>query len=404
MIEAGTSVVFPGLVDTHVHVNEPGRTGWEGFASATRAAAAGGVTCLLDMPLNSLPPTLNPAALALKRRAAEGQCAIDVGFLGGVVPGNTADLPALQAEGVFGFKCFLCPSGVDEFPPVGINELEEALPVLAVSDALLMAHAELPEELLPPSGDPRDYGTWLGSRPVRAEVEAVQQLIFLARRTGARIHVVHVSAPESARLIREARESGVRISGETCPHYLRFTAEGIPAGATELKCAPPIRDRAAREGLWRALQDGSLGMVVSDHSPAPPDLKRREEGNFLLAWGGIASLQLRLPIMWTLARNRGIELDALVPWLCAAPAALAGLSHRKGELVPGRDADLVVWNPEEAFTVTEELLRHRWTLTPWLGHRLAGVVEATYLRGVPIYRQGAPDPPASGMLLSRRDS
>jgi allantoinase len=407
LMEAGDALVFPGLVDTHVHVNEPGRTEWEGFATATRAAAAGGVTTLLDMPLNSIPPTISVAALETKRAAARGRCAVDTGFLGGLVPGNGAELAPLHSAGIFGFKCFLCPSGVEEFPPMSPGGLREAAPALAALDALLMVHAEWPPALEGAAGNPgdrRSHAAWLAGRPVTAETEAVRFLIGLARDSGLRVHVVHVSASETIDLIDAARAEGIRMTAETCPHYLGFAAEEIPDGATEYKCAPPIREARHREGLWEALARGRLDAVVSDHSPAPPAMKRREEGDFLRAWGGIASLQLRLPAVWTGARARGYPPERLASWLCAGPARLAGLAGRKGIIAAGHDADLVVWHPEKEFVVSETVLRHRHSITPWLGRTLAGVVEATYLRGERIYARGAADQPPRGRLLTRLDS
>jgi allantoinase len=407
LVEAGEALVFPGLVDTHVHVNEPGRTEWEGFDTATRAAAAGGVTTILDMPLNSIPPTTTVAALERKRATGRSRCAVDTGFLGGLVPGNAAELASLHAAGVFGFKCFLCPSGVDEFPPMSPEDLRGAASGLAALDALLMVHAEWPpalERAGEPLGDPRRYGTWLASRPIAAETEAVRFLIDLARETGLRIHVVHVSAPETLELISLARAEGVRITAETCPHYLVFAAEEIPDGATEFKCAPPIREARCREGLWEALARGQLDGVVSDHSPAPPATKLSKEGDFLRAWGGIASLQLRLPAVWTAAQARGYSPASLAPWLCGGPAHLAGLAGRKGAIAPGQDADLVLWRPEKEFVVKQTDIRHRHSTTPWLGRTLAGVVEATYLRGEQVYAPGAADQPVRGRLLTRLDS
>jgi allantoinase len=407
LVDAGDALVFPGLVDTHVHVNEPGRTEWEGFSTATRAAAAGGVTTLLDMPLNSIPPTTTVAALEAKRDAALGRCAVDTGFLGGLVPGQAAELSPLHSAGVFGFKCFLCPSGVDEFPPMSPRDLREAAPTLAALNALLMVHAEWPPTLelaAEISGDRRSYATWLAGRPVAAETEAVRFLIGLARESGLRVHVVHVSASETIELIDAARADGVRITAETCPHYLGFAAEEISDGATEYKCAPPIRESRHREALWDGLARDRLDAVVSDHSPAPPALKLRGQGDFLRAWGGIASLQLRLPAVWTGARGRGYPPERLARWLCAGPARLAGLAGRKGGIAAGFDADLVLWHPEQEFVVSHSELRHRHPITPWLGRTLAGVVEATYLRGERVYARGAADQPVRGRLLSRLDS
>jgi allantoinase len=407
VIEAQDAWILPGLVDSHVHVNQPGRTDWEGFETATRAAAAGGVTTILDMPLNSIPPTTSAAALQTKRAAARGRCAVDTGFLGGLVPGNAAELPRLHAAGVFGFKCFLCPSGVEEFSATSPAALREAAPVLAALDTVLMAHAEWPpvlERFAVTSGHPRDYATWLRTRPAAAETEAVDFLIDLAREFGLRVHVVHASAAETIELIATARAEGVPVTVETCPHYLTFAAEEIRAGATEYKCAPPIREARQRERLWDALAHGRVDAVVSDHSPAPPAMKLPAEGDFLRAWGGIASLQLRLPAVWTGARARGYPPERLAEWLSAGPARLAGLHRRKGAIAPGRDADLVLWHPDQEFVVEESMLRHRHGLTPFLGRTLAGVVEETYLRGVRVYARGAADQPARGRLLSRLDS
>jgi allantoinase len=407
VVEAGDTVVFPGLVDTHVHVNDPGRADWEGFPSATRAAAAGGVTSILDMPLNSIPATTSVAALEAKRAAAVGRCAVDTGFLGGFIGSNLDELGPLHHAGVFAFKCFLCPSGVDEFPAVTAADLRRAAPVLAGLGALLMVHAELPDVLegaAATAGDPRSHRTWLSSRPVEAETAAVELLIEVARESGLRAHVVHVSAPETAELIDAARVSGVPMTAETCPHYLGFAAEEIPEGATEFKCAPPIRERHRRDGLWDALATGRLQAVVSDHSPAPASLKLRDEGDFLRAWGGVASLQLRLSAVWTGAAALGMGLEQLAEWLSAGPARLVGLERRKGGIARGRDADLVLWNPEEEFVVEESMLRHRHRLTPWLGRRLRGTVQATYLRGSQIYARHGSDEPPSGRLLSRLDA
>jgi allantoinase len=405
--EAHDAVIMPGLVDTHVHVNEPGRTAWEGFTSATRAAAAGGVTTLVDMPLNSIPATVNRSALGSKRAAAQGQCAVDVGFLGGVVGGvvtaRAAEIAELHDAGVLGFKCFLVPSGVDEFPPVDEAELARALTILARLNAVLMAHCELPGPIAA-AGTPaatRSYAAYLATRPPEAETSAVALLLRLAEEHGARVHVVHLSSAASLPLIAAARARGVAVSVETCPHYLHFSAEDVPEGATEYKCAPPIRGRADRDALWQALAAGTINQVVSDHSPCPPAMKAREGGDFISAWGGIASLQLGLPVMWTGMRARRLPIERLADWMCTAPARLAGLGHRKGAIARGNDADFVVWTPEQEFTVCAEQLLHRHPLTPYLGARLSGVVNATYLRGQRVFAQGAGVDGARGQLLYR---
>jgi allantoinase len=399
----GDAVIMPGLVDTHVHVNEPGRTDWEGFRTATRAAAAGGVTTLLDMPLNSIPATTTPAALEAKRRAAVDQCWVNVGFLGGVVPGNTDELPALWARGVFGFKCFLAPSGVEEFPMVGAEDLRTALFALARLGAPLMVHAELPQYLETPSGDPRRYASYLASRPVRAETEAIHLVVRLAEESRARVHVVHMSAAESIAVLRRARAHGVRVSAETCPHYLTFAAEEIADGATELKCAPPIRASLHREALWQALATGDLDVVVTDHSPCPPELKAKRSGDFFAAWGGISSLQLGLSAVWDGARTRGHAIPRIAEWMSAAPARLVagGLDTRKGAITPGYDADLVVWDPEATLVVREVELLHRHRLTPYLGRSLRGRVTATFVGGRVAYIDGEVSELPVGRILTR---
>jgi allantoinase len=389
VFDFGDLVVMPGLVDTHVHVNEPGRTDWEGFETATRAAAAGGVTTIFDMPLNSVPPTTSVAALAEKASAASGKCFVDVGFWGGVVPGNAADLGALADLGVPGFKCFLVPSGVPEFADVSEGDLVTALHAIAQIGAVLLAHAEHPASIgSAKAGDHRRYATYLATRPPRAEDEAVALLVRLCRETGARIHVVHLSSAAAIGQIEAARAEGLPLSAETCPHYLFFAAEDVPDGATEFKCAPPIRDRANRDRLWEGLEKGAIEMVVSDHSPSPPQMKSRETGDFLSAWGGISSLQLRLPAVWTAARERGHNIERLAGWLCAAPARLGAVSGRKGAIAPGFDADFVVWDPDTLFEVRPDSIHHRHGLTPYLGRTLFGVVEATFLRGEKIFERG----------------
>src|SRR5947209_5868373 len=390
VIDAGAdSIVMPGLVDTHVHVNEPGRTQWEGFETATRAAAAGGVTSVVEMPLNSIPPTTSLENFKDKLAAALGKCSVDVGFWGGVVPGNTGELQTLFDAGVVGFKCFLVHSGVDEFPNVTESDLREAMPELSRMNAVLIVHAEVPEPIEEAldeekNADPRKYSTFLKSRPREAEDRAVDLMIRLSRETGARVHIVHHSSSDALPALRKARSEGVKITIETCPHYLFFAAEEITDGSTEFKCCPPVRERENREELWRALDEGLIEMVVSDHSPCPPAMKCLDTGDFLEAWGGISSLQLRLPIMWTLARERGFTVTHLAEWLCRAPARLVGLDKRKGAIAVGFDADIVVWNADETFRVKPSMIHHRHKLTPYAGQNLSGVAEQTYLRG----RQG----------------
>jgi len=374
-------VLLPGLVDTHVHVNEPGRTEWEGFATATRAAAAGGVTTIIDMPLNSIPPTVDVAALEVKRKAADGQCAVDVGFWGGAVPGNLPALRGLHDAGVFGFKCFLLHSGVDEFPYLRPPELEQALRELTGFDALMIVHAEDSTAIdHAPSCHGERYRDFLASRPRGAENTAIAQVIELARWTGARVHVLHLSSSDALPMLASARRDGVRITAETCPHYLALTAEEIPDGATQYKCCPPIREAENRELLWRGLADGIIDSVVSDHSPCTPQLKRFDIGDFGVAWGGIASLQLGLSVVWTEARRRGFGLADVARWMCRRPAELAGLA-RKGRIALGYDADFVVFAPDAAFVVDAAALHHRNPVTPYAGRALAGTVRATWLRG-----------------------
>ncbi|MEP6729852.1 MAG: allantoinase AllB [bacterium] len=389
IIDAGDDVVMPGLVDTHVHVNEPGRTEWEGFASATRAAAAGGVTTLFDMPLNSIPATTTFAALEAKRNAARGRLSVNVGLIGGVVPGNAGELTALHAAGVRLYKCFLVPSGVDEFPHVLESDLRKALPILAELDATLLVHAELPECIVAmPTGDARRYATYLASRPDAAETNAVALMIRLAEEFSARVHIVHLSSEHSLPLIRAARARGVRITCETCPHYLVFSADEIADRATQFKCAPPIRDRGTRDALWNALISGDISLIASDHSPCPPTMKDLEHGDFFQAWGGIASLQLGLPAVWHDAKARGLSIPQIARWMSVAPAKLAGLEHSKGRLAAGFDADIVVWNPDAPVIVDDIALQHRHPLTPYRGRTLTGAVRTTYVGGVAVYRDG----------------
>lgn len=378
---AADETLIPGLVDTHVHVNEPGRTEWEGFASATRAAAAGGVTTIVDMPLNSIPPTVTVEALNVKREAAQGQTHVDVGFWGGAIPGNTGDLRGLHDAGVFGFKCFLLHSGVDEFPPLDADEMEKDMRELASFDSVMIVHAEdsrAIDRAPRPEGD--DYAKFLASRPRGAENLAIAEVIERARWTGARAHVLHLSSSDALPMLRSAKNDGLRLTVETCPHYLTLTAEEIPHGATQFKCCPPIREAGNRELLWQGLEDGTIDFIVSDHSPSTLDLKDLENGDFAVAWGGVASLQLGLSLIWTEARQRGLSLETVVSWMSDRPAQFAGLTG-KGRIAPGYDADFSTFAADDAFVVDVAKLHHKNPLTPYHGKALAGVVRRTWLRG-----------------------
>jgi allantoinase len=389
-------VLIPGLVDTHVHINEPGRTEWEGFDTATRAAATAGVTTLIDMPLNSLPPTLTAQALAAKRVAARGRCRVDVGFWGGSVPTNLDDLPELFAAGVFGVKCFLQDSGVPEFPPLTTGEMRAAMRVIAGVGGLLLVHAEDPGVLhTAPVPQGPSYAAFVDSRPAEAETGAIAACIEAAAVTRCRVHIVHLSSAGGVALIRRAKADGVPITAETCPHYLTLAAETIPDGAPQYKCCPPIRGRADQEALWEGLADGTIDIVVTDHSPSTPELKLIEVGDLGLAWGGIASLQFGFAAVWAEARRRGIPLATVIEWMSYGPAELAGLEH-KGRIEIGADADLVAVAENETFVVTEDLIRHRYPITPYLGKELAGVVKARWLRGSELT-----DDMVAGRLLSR---
>jgi allantoinase len=402
VLDAADLVVSPGLVDTHVHVNEPGRTEWEGFDTATRAAAAGGVTTIVDMPLNSIPATTTVDALRAKREAAHARCHVDVAFWGGVVPGNANELDALVDAGVRGFKSFLTPSGVAEFPAVTEEDLRQALPILARRNVPLLVHAEDPKWVTTPAYQPRPpdpphqpYEPYLSSRPAVAELDAVRLMIRLSAEFQARVHIVHVSSAEAVDAIAAAKAARVPITAETCPHYLMFAADEIPDGATEFKCAPPIRERSHRDALWAGLETGALDLIATDHSPAPPALKT--PGNFATAWGGIASLELSLSVVARAfqTRDRGPQRAAphkpetaarqIARWMSAAPAALAGLGDRKGRIAPGLDADLVIWDPDATFPVVPERLQQRHKLTPYAGRTLSGRVVTTLVRGERVW-------------------
>jgi allantoinase len=400
-------VVLPGLVDTHVHINDPHappRSDWEGFDSATRAAAAGGITTLVDMPLNSTPVTTNVASLEQKRAAARGNIHVDVGFHGGLVHDNTSDITGLIKAGVLGIKAFLVHSGIDDFPAAQESDLRTAALLLAKSGIPLLAHAELdhvpPANL--PGADPRSYARYVASRPPHWETSAIRLLLRIAKETNVRIHIVHLAAEEPLRDLIAAREARVPITVETCPHYLYFAAEQVPDGATHFKCAPPIRSAATRAALWRALQTNVINMIASDHSPCPPGLKHQHTGDFTKAWGGISSLQLELPITWTAAKrfNPDITFNNLAQWLATFPATLVRLSN-KGQIAVGKDADFAVFDPDATFTVNPISLHHRHKLTPYAGETLSGVVRQTYLRGRLIYNDGQFLAERIGQMLTR---
>jgi allantoinase len=390
----GDLVLMPGVVDSHVHVNEPGRTEWEGFETATQAAAAGGVTTIVDMPLNSIPPTTSVAALLTKAAAMEGKCRVDVGLWGGAVPGNDVALRAMLGEGALGFKCFLVDSGVPEFGHLDEEGLARALTVLRDTGAPLLVHAELPGPIERAAtslhGDATSYRRWLESRPHQAEDEAIAMVARHVRATGAAAHIVHLSSADALDMIRRAHDEQISLTAETTPHYLYFAAEGIPDGAPEYKCAPPIRERDNRERLWEAVREGTLAGIVSDHSPCTPALKHLERGDVEHAWGGIASLQFGLPIVWTEGRKRGLTLADVSTLLSAGPASIARIGDRKGHLAPGYDADLIAFDPDAPFTITPDCIEHRHKVTPYAGAELSGVVRATYLRGQKIYADGSP--------------
>ncbi|PYX41852.1 MAG: allantoinase AllB [Acidobacteria bacterium] len=390
--EFGDHALLPGLLDSHVHINEPGRTDWEGFHTATRAAAAGGYTMLVDMPLNCVPATTNVEALQAKRQAAQGQCRVDWATWGGVVPDNPREIEALAGAGVKGFKCFLVHPGIDEFSMVREEDLRKALPHVARTGLPLLVHAELPGPLDAArerlgGADWRRYSTYLQSRPNEAELAAIRLMLSMCSQYGFRLHIVHLASASALEDLRAARAAGLPVSVETCPHYLHLEAEKIADGATLCKCAPPIRERANREQLWQGLKDGVIDLVVTDHSPCPPMMKCLEEGSFSSAWGGIASLSLALLCMWTEAQQRGFTLMDIARWMAREPARLAGCDPHKGKIAAGYDADFVVFDADTEFTVTADRLHHRHPVSPYMGEKLRGVVKETYLRGTRVFAE-----------------
>ncbi|XP_045519796.1 allantoinase-like [Pieris brassicae] len=412
VIDGGDLAMIPGVVDSHVHVNEPGRTAWEGFRTATNAAAAGGITTIVDMPLNSIPPTTTLENLNVKASSAKGNVFVDVGFWGGVIVGNQDALQDLVKAGVVGFKCFLCPSGVDEFPNVGVEDLKVAFQALEGTGSVLAFHAELEDDEIPceakkPTQDPEDYNTYLESRPPKMELNAITLIKKFVMTSDVRVHIVHISSASVIPLLVEARQARLSkgnlawrggVTAETCHHYLSLSAEEIPKGHSEYKCAPPIREKDNKEMLWRHLLKDELDMVVSDHSPCTPELKCK---NNLEAWGGISSVQFGLSLFWTQAHARGLDLRAITKYLCSGPAHLCGLEKRKGALKPGFDADIVFFDPNEVFVVTSDIIRHKNKLTPYIGKKLRGAVKKTYLRGELIFTDGDTTGEPKGKLLLR---
>jgi allantoinase len=400
--DLGNLALLPGLVDPHVHMNEPGRTEWEGFATATRAAAAGGVTTLVDMPLNCIPVTTSARALEAKLEAARGQLAVDVGFWGGVVPGNAGELETLLERGALGAKCFLCHSGIDDFPASTVDDLRQAMPILRDAGATLLVHAELELPGAPPcAGDVRSYATYLASRPRAWEDAAVSMMVMLCEETGCPVHIVHLSSSGALDFVRRGKDKGMPFTAETCPHYLCLSAEEVRDGATEFKCAPPIREAENREKLWAAVDQGLVEIVTSDHSPCTPGLKKPDEGDFGGAWGGIASLSLGLPSVHTAALARGVSLDRVVGAMTDAPARLAGLERRKGRIARGYDADLCAFDPDARWTVRPDALPFRHKVSPYVGRELRGRVVKTWLRGEVIYGEGAREGATGRPLLGR---
>jgi allantoinase len=401
IIELEDQLLLPGVIDPHVHINEPGRTEWEGFDTATKAAITGGITTVVDMPLNASPVTTTVAAFREKLQATAGQLHTNCGFWGGLVPGNAGDIEGLIHEGVLGFKAFLTHSGIDEFPNVTEEDLRKAMPLIAKHGLPLLVHCELSEENDDWKKDnKKSYQHYLFSRPHTWEDKAIELMIQLCEEFHCPVHIVHLSSADSIPQIQKAKEKGLPLTVETAQHYLYFHAEEIQDGQTVLKCAPPIREKANNDLLWEVLQSGIIDFVATDHSPAPPQLKQVETGDFTTAWGGIASLQFALPVLWTAARKRGIAIEQVVKWLCEKPALLIGKKNSKGKIAKGYDADLIVFDAEATFTVTGEIIRHKHKITPYLNHKLHGVVEQTYLGGVKVCDAGTLIQPDQGKVIT----
>jgi len=390
--DAGESIVMPGIIDPHVHINEPGRTEWEGFDTATKAAAAGGITTMIEMPLNSSPVTTTKNNFQIKLKAAKSKLHVNCGFWGGVIPGNLNDLQELLENGVFGLKAFLTHSGIDDFPNTNAEHLSKALKILKKYNKPLLVHCELDavhDDLKLSDQNPKSYSAYLKSRPKSWEDNAIKLMINLCRDTGVHVHIVHLSSANSIEQIRKAKQEGLPLTVETAQHYLFFNAEEIPDGATQYKCAPPIREKENNQCIWNALMDGTIDFIATDHSPSPPSMKEMEPGNFKKAWGGIAGLQFSLPVVWTKMQEKNIPVEKMLKWLCENPAKFIGLESSKGKIEKGFDSDLVIWNPEREFVVEEKMIQHRHKITPYLDKELSGVVEQTYVGGVKVYDNGS---------------
>ena len=403
VIDIKDSVLMPGVTDPHVHINEPGRTAWEGFETATRAAVAGGITTLVDMPLNSSPVTTTISALEEKLEATKNKLHSNCGFWGGIVPGNEREIEGLIDKNLLGFKAFLTHSGIDDFPNVTESDLRKAMPIIAKHNLPLLVHSELTanNNVGEQTGHRRSYQNYLSSRPQHWEYDAIALMIRLCEEYNCRVHIVHLSAASSIDQIHKARANGLPLTVETAQHYLYFNAEDIKDGQTQFKCAPPIREKANNDLLWDALKSGIIDFVATDHSPAPPDMKQLQSGDFTKAWGGIASLQFALPVLWTAAKKRNASLQDIAKWLCEKPVELTGKQKSKGKIAKGYDADLVVWDPKKKFIVTEQMIHHKHKVTPYLGEELYGVTQQTYLGGVKVFDNGAFTQLNKGKIITR---
>ncbi len=388
-IDIEDKILMPGVVDPHVHINEPGRTDWEGFDTATKAALAGGITTLVDMPLNSSPITTTANAFHRKLAATKGQLHTNCGFWGGVIPGNETEIEQLLDIGVLGFKAFLTHSGIDEFPNVTEDDLRKAMPIIAKNNLPLLVHCELTSPFSTcGEGLGMRYQNYLHSRPRKWEDDAIALMIRLCEEYNCHVHIVHLSSSGSIEQIAKAKQKGLPLTVETGQHYLYFNSEEIKDGQTQFKCAPPIREKENNDKLWKALKDGIIDLVATDHSPSTPNLKELQSGNFMKAWGGIASLQFALPVLWSAAKKNNCTLNDLAKWLCENPAKLIGKEKNKGKIAKGYDADLIIWDDEKTFVVTEDIIQHKHKITPYLNEELSGVIEQTYLSGEKVFDTG----------------